>query len=51
MQILRAANRDRLPSNFSLRQVKTIHTHLDISIKISDIFGIIRLLKISSFKI
>ena len=51
MQTLQAASRGRLLSNFSILLAKTILIILGISFKISDIFGIIRLLKISSFKI
>lgn len=51
MRILQAANKDRLLLDFNILLVKTIHILLGISFKIKDIFGITRLLKISSFKI
>ena len=51
MQTFQAASRDKLLSNFSILLVKTILIILGISSKISDIFGIIKLLKILSFKI
>jgi hypothetical protein len=51
MQTFQAASRDKLHSNFSILLVKTILIILGISSKISDIFGIIKLLKILSFKI